>query len=176
MALIKNIKDKIESKEEVEKIEQIIKETAKEVEREKPAEKGWEMGKKEKQPEKLLSPEGEAMGQEMAGFSVSPVARQERKEREKRIEKILEENMEEIYLKLSLEKQKEFRVTGEQTARQINAILEKTKFKIKEIINLIRKWLSIIPGLNKFFLEQEAKIKADKIINLKNNRYSKTKI
>lgn len=171
MALIKNIKDKIESKEEAEKIEKIIEETAKEISKERPAEKGWEMAREEKRPEEALGLEGKARGQEMAGFDVSPTVQQARKEREKRIEKILEENMEEIYLKLSPEKQKEFRVMGEQTARQINAILEKTKFKIKEIINLIRKWLSIIPGLNKFFLEQEAKIKADKIIHLKNSKF-----
>ena len=172
MALIKNIKDKIiESKNEAEKIEKIIKETAWEISKERPTEKGREISVKEKQPEKALSLEGEAAGKEQAAFSLTPAVQQVRKEREKRIEKILEDNMEEIYLNLSPEKQKEFRVTGEQTARQINAILEKTKFKIKEIINLIRKWLSLIPGVNKFFLEQEAKIKADKIIHLKNSKF-----
>jgi len=29
-------------------------------------------------------------------------------------------------------------------------------------------WLKILPGVNKFFLEQEAKIKTDKILALKN--------
>lgn len=174
MVLIKNIKDKIElKKEEEEKIEKIIKETAteisEEISKERPVEKERETGKKEKQPEEALSQEGELKGREMAGFAVSPVVQQARKEREKRIEKILEENMEEIYLKLSPEKQKEFRIAGEQTAKKINEILGKAKFKIKEIINLIRKWLSLIPGVNKFFLEQEAKIKADKIVSLKNN-------
>ena len=36
-----------------------------------------------------------------------------------------------------------------------------------KIIDVIKKWLSIIPGINKFFLEQEAKIKTDKIMELK---------
>ena len=167
MALIKNIKDKIELKEEAAKIEKIIKETARKS-RERPAEKReWEIGAREKPLEKALSQEGEVSSQEMAGFAISPAAQQARKEQEKKIEKILEENLESIYLNMPPAKQREFRVAGEQTAEQINILLEKAKFKIKEIINLIRKWLSLIPGVNKFFLEQEAKIKADKIINLK---------
>jgi hypothetical protein len=34
----------------------------------------------------------------------------------------------------------------------------------KKIFVLIRAWLKIIPGVNRFFLEQEAKIKTDKIL------------
>jgi hypothetical protein len=33
-------------------------------------------------------------------------------------------------------------------------------------LKLIREWLLIIPGVNKYFLEQEAKIKTDKIQQL----------
>jgi len=33
---------------------------------------------------------------------------------------------------------------------------------------LIKKWLLLIPGVNKYFLEQEAKIKADEIVKMKN--------
>ena len=32
-------------------------------------------------------------------------------------------------------------------------------------MSLIREWLKVIPGINKFFLEQTVKIKTDKIIN-----------
>jgi hypothetical protein len=45
--------------------------------------------------------------------------------------------------------------------------LGQTKIKVNKIIDLIRRWLKLIPGINKFFLEQEVKIKADKIIRLK---------
>jgi hypothetical protein len=58
-------------------------------------------------------------------------------------------------------------LAGEETVEKINSLLDKTKIKIGKIINLIKKWLKIIPGINQFFLEQEAKIKTDKIINLK---------
>ncbi len=170
MALIKNIKDKIESKEEAAKVENIIKEAAKEISKERPAEQEREIGAKEKWPEKALSFEGETAGEEQAALSLTSFVQQARKEREKRIEKILEENLESIYLNMPPAKQREFMIAGEQTAKQINVLLEKAKFKIKEVINLIRKWLSLIPGVNKFFLEQETKIKADKIAHLRNSK------
>ncbi len=88
--------------------------------------------------------------------------------RQKEIEKVLEEDLEEIYIKMPPDKQREFKLAGEETVQKINSLLGSAKFKIKKIINLIKKWLSIIPGINKFFLEQEAKIKADEIIKIKN--------
>lgn len=88
-------------------------------------------------------------------------------EREKLIENFLASDLEEIYLGLPLNKQAEFRREGEATAIKINKLLEHTKINLGKIVNLIRKWLSLIPGVNKFFLEQEAKIKADEIIKLR---------
>ncbi len=89
------------------------------------------------------------------------------KKRQKQIEKILEADLEQIYLNLSPARQKEFKIKGEQTASQINKLLSQVKVKVKKIINLIKKWLALIPGVNKFFLEQEAKIKADELLKLK---------
>jgi hypothetical protein len=90
-------------------------------------------------------------------------------EREKQIENFLARDLEEIYLGLPLNKQVEFRKEGEETARKINKLLEHTKINFGKIVNLIRKWLSLLPGVNKFFLEQEAKLKADEIIKLRKN-------
>ena len=56
---------------------------------------------------------------------------------------------------------------GEETASKIAQLLEAAKVKTRKIFDLIVKWLRIIPGINRFFLEQEAKIKADKILRLK---------
>lgn len=87
-------------------------------------------------------------------------------EREKQIEQVLEQGLEGIYLSLPADKKIEFKQAGEKTAHQINLLLLQTKVKIKKIISLVRDWLQIIPGINRFFLEQEAKIKADELINL----------
>lgn len=83
----------------------------------------------------------------------------------KKIEGILEEDLGEVYFNLSLEKKEEFKTKGEETTIKIINLLSKPKVKIKKIISLIRDWLRIIPGINIFFLEQEVKIKADKIID-----------
>ena len=89
--------------------------------------------------------------------------------REKSIEAILEKDLEQMYSQMPAEKQAEFKRKGEETARKINALFEKTKVKVRQIIELIKNWLLTIPGINKFFIEQEAKIKADEIIKLKSN-------
>lgn len=87
--------------------------------------------------------------------------------RRKQIESVLSENLAEAYQGLSREQQVLFKAAGENTASQINVLLSETKLQVKRIINLIKSWLSILPGINKFFLEKEAKIKADAIIQLK---------
>ena len=82
------------------------------------------------------------------------------------IERILEEDLADIYFKLPEAERAEFRRTGEETARQINTLLAATSIKVKKIIDLIRDWLKLIPGVNRFFLDQEAKIKADRLLKL----------
>lgn len=91
---------------------------------------------------------------------------QEQEKRKKEIEKVLEKDLGEIYISLPEDKKRDFRTVGEQTAMQINGLFNQGKIKIKKIIYLIKKWLALIPGINKYFLEQEAKIKADEIMKI----------
>jgi len=67
------------------------------------------------------------------------------------------------------QKQKEFQVKGEETVKKINILLSEAKIKVNKIVDLIKRWLKLIPGVNKFFLEQETKLKVDKILKIKNN-------
>ncbi len=85
-----------------------------------------------------------------------------------KIEKILEDGLNDSYQRLSPIAKQEFRIKGEQTAAQIRDLLKGTHVKIKKILRLIFDWLRMLPGINHFFLEQEAKIKTDKIMALKN--------
>lgn len=87
--------------------------------------------------------------------------------RQKQIEKVLEADLKDIYLGMPPGKQNEFKILGEQTAGKINQLLEKGKFRVGQIIDLIKKWLQTIPGVNKFFLDQEAKIKSDAIMKIR---------
>lgn len=85
----------------------------------------------------------------------------------KKVENILQEGLEEVYKKMDSVSQMQFKAQGEDTARAINILMSKAKVKVKEIVDLIIKWLKLIPGVNKFFVEQEAKIKADKLMEEK---------
>jgi len=88
--------------------------------------------------------------------------------RQKQIENVLAKGLTEVYLNLAPAQRQEFKRAGEATARKINQLLLQTKINIGKIIKLIKKWLLLIPGVNKYFLEQEAKIKADEIVKMKN--------
>lgn len=89
--------------------------------------------------------------------------------RAQEIDKVLAEGLNDIFLKMDSSQQAAFKKVGEETVAKINNLLSETKIKVNKIIDLIKKWLKMIPGVNKFFLEQEAKIKTDKIVRIKNN-------
>jgi len=85
-----------------------------------------------------------------------------------KIENILSENLDDLFLQMTPQQQMNFQIKGEETANKINLLMNETKVKVKEILVLIKEWLRLIPGINKFFLEQEAKIKTDRLMNMKN--------
>lgn len=84
-----------------------------------------------------------------------------------RVEEILSSGLEETYKKMDPSTQTRFRAEGEKAAVAISVMLQSTKFQIHKVIEVILGWLRIIPGVNRFFIEQEAKIKADKILALR---------
>ena len=71
-------------------------------------------------------------------------------------------------MSMTAAKRQGFRRAGEQTAKNIHGLLAGGKATVQKIRDLIIKWLKMLPGVNKFFLEQEAKIKADRLINIYN--------
>lgn len=86
------------------------------------------------------------------------------------IEKIMEEGIGEAYQELTPVQKQQFKIKGEETARNIKTLLQSTKVKIKKIFSLLLEWLKLLPGVNRFFLMQEAKIKTDKILGLKHTQ------
>lgn len=88
----------------------------------------------------------------------------------KKIEEILAEGLADIYKIMDPATQNQFKIQGEDTSRAINILLHKTKVKVREIVSLIIKWLKIIPAVNKFFIEQQAKIKTDKLMAMRRDR------
>lgn len=83
------------------------------------------------------------------------------------IEKIMEEDLKDAFRELDTIQKEEFKIKGEETALNIRNVMRQTKIKAKAIIRLLIRWLKMLPGVNRFFIEQEAKIKADKIMALR---------
>jgi len=92
------------------------------------------------------------------------------------VEKIMEAGLAEAFQAMTPIQQQEFKIKGEETAMKIRDLLRGTRVKVKKIFQLLVEWLKMIPGVNKFFLEQEAKIKADKLMNLKQVMDAQTRI
>ena len=83
-----------------------------------------------------------------------------------KIEHIMEADLGDAFNVLTPLQQQEFKLKGEQTASLIRELLQQTKIKVKKIFALLVAWLRFLPGIDRFFLEQEAKIKTDQIIAL----------
>jgi len=82
------------------------------------------------------------------------------------IESVLAEDLGDLYATLPPETQQEFKEKGEETASKIRSMMTQAKVHFGKVLGLVRVWLKIIPGINKYFLEQEAKIKAEEIIDI----------
>ena len=83
-----------------------------------------------------------------------------------RVEKILEEDLGELYATLPESAKPKFKEKGERAAVEISAMVRSLKLKARRALELIRDWLLVIPAVNRFFLEQEAKIKVDMLTEL----------
>lgn len=82
------------------------------------------------------------------------------------VEQVLAEGLQEIFASLPPAEQQKFKAAGEKAAQEVAGLLGQVKVKISAIVDVIRRWLSTLPGVNKFFVEQEAKIKAQKLVSL----------
>lgn len=95
-----------------------------------------------------------------------------RDELTKEVEHIMEDGLQDAFRELSPAEAQAFKIKGEETAREIRGLLKSTKVKVKKVFELLFEWLKLLPGVNMFFLEQEAKIKADKIMALHRKQMS----
>jgi hypothetical protein len=93
-----------------------------------------------------------------------------------KIERVLENGLVEIYVALPPDRRQAFKLKGEETAAALRAMLDQTKINFGKVLDLIRAWLKIIPRVNRYFLEQEAKIKADKIFMLHTEIHNPTTV
>jgi hypothetical protein len=86
-----------------------------------------------------------------------------------RVESILSDGLAETYQGLDPATQIQFRRVGEETATTVARMLQQTKVQVQKVVQLILVWLKIIPHANPYFLEQEAKIKADALLAMRHS-------
>lgn len=82
------------------------------------------------------------------------------------VERALEDKLWEIYLALPEGPRQRFKEGGEICATELRELAEKSRVNPRNVLTLIKKWLKLIPVVNKWFLWQEAKIKTDKFMRL----------
>jgi hypothetical protein len=80
------------------------------------------------------------------------------------MEKILEDGLGEYVSSMPEEARVRFLYKGQETAQRLALMVQGVKVQAKKVVDLIRDWLLTIPGVSKFFLEQEAKIKTDRVL------------
>lgn len=86
------------------------------------------------------------------------------------VQSILQEGLAPLYATLPPDAKLRFQTKGLEVSTSITDMVKHLKVNTKKVLLLIRDWLLTIPSVNKFFLEQEAKIKTDKIVILEQTR------
>lgn len=86
------------------------------------------------------------------------------------VEKILGDGLGDYVESMPEAARMRFLTKGRDVSTQIAVMVRSLKVEIRHVVTLIRDWLLTIPGVNRYFLEQEAKIKTDRIITLARNR------
>ncbi len=85
----------------------------------------------------------------------------------KNIEEILSENQDDILQGLGELERQTFGVKGEELARTLKAMLTQAEIDNEKIDEAIIAWMSMVPGQNSFYIEQEALTKRGKLLNLR---------
>lgn len=101
-----------------------------------------------------------------APASPTPTRAASKSEEEIQVEKIMEEGLGALYASLPDDAKPKFKQKGEQAATEISVMVRTLSVKVKRVLELLRDWLLTIPNVNRFFLEQDAKIKTDRIVEL----------
>ena len=81
------------------------------------------------------------------------------------IENMLSTGLTEVFITLPEAVKQTFREKGEEAAIAVKMLFESGKATARRLFDIVLDWLKVIPGVNKFFLEQEAKIKTDTLLH-----------
>ena len=80
------------------------------------------------------------------------------------VTKILEDGLGEYYQAMPDAARERFQKKGKEVSVELAKRVRTFRVVVKDVLRLVYDWLKTIPSVNKFFLEQEAKIKTDRIL------------
>ena len=69
-----------------------------------------------------------------------------------KLERLLEDDLVDIYVSMPPQARQKFKEAGEETAVKLRQMLETPKLVFKAVHDLIVKWLRMIPRVNRYFL------------------------
>ncbi len=124
-----------------------------------PAELGETAARRAKTPTSPKLEPGVATEASQAAAPTDPLAHD--------IEQILGQDLGPIFYNMDKVLQQQFQQEEAKTVLKIKQLLDSGHAQAKKIFKLIFDWLKMIPGVSTFFLKQEAKIKTDRILRLK---------
>ncbi|MEI7741204.1 MAG: hypothetical protein WCJ29_01740 [bacterium] len=97
---------------------------------------------------------------------VAGMAKIEKPELERKIDKILEADLKDLYKELPDNVKPEFKHRAEHASSVIKDLIESAKATAIKIVDVLREWLRIIPVSSAIFVEQIIKIKTDQLMAL----------
>lgn len=83
---------------------------------------------------------------------------------------IVQDGIEQMTATMEPTAKERFLKKGQEITFIIASMVRGFHVKAKEVLRLLKEWILTIPGVNKFFLEQEVKIKTDRIVELEQVR------
>ena len=97
-------------------------------------------------------------------------------ETRKQVEIILQNDLKDIFQLMNDSEKEAFKQEGIKVSTKIEEMIETLKIKARVVLNLVKNWLSMIPSVNKYFLEQESKLKTDEIMAYAKKRKRQIKL
>ncbi|MFH1046876.1 MAG: hypothetical protein V1738_01110 [Patescibacteria group bacterium] len=82
------------------------------------------------------------------------------------VERELEDGLWDEYRELPIDLRSRFKAEGERIAQVVRDGIATGRLTARRVVEMITDWLKMIPHVNKWFLRQEAKIKADALLRV----------
>jgi hypothetical protein len=108
--------------------------------------------------------------------AVAPAPVAEKTEVRRQIESILQGGLTDMYMQMQPAERAAFSKSANETASKLELLVSQFKANAREVLAIIRAWLTKIPRVNKYFLEQSSKIKTDEILEVQRQAKKRSRL